>query len=83
MNPDRGPLRRQLDVNAHDSLQAAVRTGEDVDETLLEAASSSDFANYLADKVTKRLMWEDGCREWSPSSGEAEEATQPAAAPSS
>jgi hypothetical protein len=31
----------------------------------------------------REIMREDGCREWSPSSGDVEEETQPAAAPSS
>jgi hypothetical protein len=43
--------------HTYESLQVAIREGEEIDEALLESGSSSDFANYLADKVTKRLMW--------------------------
>jgi hypothetical protein len=40
-----------------DSLMEAINGGEDLDEQLVESGSSSDFPNYLADKITKRLMW--------------------------
>jgi hypothetical protein len=40
-----------------DSLMEAIQNGEDLDENLLESGSSTDFPNYLADKITKRLMW--------------------------
>ena len=40
-----------------DSLTEAIQGGEELDENLLEAGSSTDFPNYLADKITKRLMW--------------------------
>ena len=40
-----------------DELEEAIRRGEDLDENLLESGSSTDFPTYLADKITKRLMW--------------------------
>jgi hypothetical protein len=41
----------------YDSLSEAITRGEELDERLLESGSSSDFPEYLNDKVTKRLMW--------------------------
>jgi hypothetical protein len=50
-----GDLREcGTDVSDELLFEAARRSG---DESLMESASSSDFATYLNDKATKRLMW--------------------------
>jgi hypothetical protein len=38
-------------------LQKQAVEGIDDGEELTESGSTSDFANYLADKASKRLMW--------------------------
>ena len=41
----------------YDELERMIESGEEVDESLLESGSTSDFPHYLSDKITKRLMW--------------------------